>query len=116
MTRLSPTEIYSGRSVFLLGSTGFVGKVTLSMLLHRFPSIRRVYVMVRAGSGTGSEDRFWSQVVTSPTFDPLRERYGGALEGFLREKIKVVGGDIVDADFGYSAEDAQAIAQDIDVV
>ena len=114
--RLSPTEIFSGRSIFLLGSTGFVGKVTLSMLLSRFPGIGRVYVMVRSGSGTTSEQRFWRQVVTSPTFDPLRERYGSALEGFLRDKVRVVGGDIVDPDFGYTPEEAQAIADDIDVL
>src|SRR5262249_54567565 len=68
------------------------------------------------GSGTSSEQRFWKQVVTSPTFDPLRERYGSALEGFLKEKVRVVGGDIVDPDFGYSPEEAQAIADDIDVL
>ena len=46
------SEIYRGRNVFILGSTGFVGKVLLSMLLDRFPDIGRAYVMVRRGSGT----------------------------------------------------------------
>src|SRR5918999_3329565 len=46
--QLSPTEIYNGRNVFIIGATGFVGKVALSMLLHRFPGIGRVYVTVRA--------------------------------------------------------------------
>ena len=36
---LSPTEIYRDRQIFLIGSTGFLGKVTLSMLLHRFPNV-----------------------------------------------------------------------------
>ena len=34
---LSPSEIFRGRKVLILGSTGFVGKVLLSMLLDRFP-------------------------------------------------------------------------------
>ena len=92
--KLSPTEIYSGRSVFIIGATGFVGKVTLSMLLHRFPGIRRVYVTVRARSQEESETRFWNNVVTAPPFDPLRERYGAAFEGFIRDKVAVVNGDI----------------------
>ena len=46
--KLSPTEIYKGRNIFLIGSTGFLGKVTLSMLLHRFPNVGKVYVTVRA--------------------------------------------------------------------
>ena len=63
--------------VLILGSTGFVGKVLLSMLLDRFPQVGRAYVMVRRGSGTDSEARFWQSVVTSPAFDPLREKHGG---------------------------------------
>src|ERR1044071_7846303 len=91
---LSPTEIYNGRKIFLLGSTGFLGKVCLSMLLYRFPNISRVYVMVRAASSSDSAARFWDSVHSSPVFNPLRARYGDALEGFLRDKVTVVGGDI----------------------
>src|SRR5881396_2403955 len=85
----SPTEIFRGRNVFILGSTGFVGKVLLSMLLHRFPDVGRVYVMVRRGSGTTSEARFWASVVTSPAFDSLRAQHGGAdgLAAFLKAKV-----------------------------
>jgi long-chain acyl-CoA synthetase len=116
MTKLSPTEIYQGRKVFLIGSTGFLGKVTLSMLLHRFPNIGRVYVTVRARSQEESEARFWNNVITSPPFNPLRERYGSALEGFIRDKVAIVGGDIAEDDLGFSDEEAQRIADDIDVI
>ena len=51
---LSAAEIFRGRNLFILGSTGFVGKVLLSMVLDRFPEVGRVYVMVRRGSGTDS--------------------------------------------------------------
>ena len=113
---LSPTEIFNDRKIFLIGSTGFLGKVTLSMLLHRFPNIGRVYVTVRARSQGESESRFWNSVITAPPFDPLRERYGSALDGFIRDKVQVFGGDIAETNLGYSEEQAQAIADDIDVV
>ncbi|HLA10207.1 MAG TPA: AMP-binding protein [Pyrinomonadaceae bacterium] len=112
----SPTETFRDRKVFLIGSTGFLGKVTLSMLLHRFPNIGRVYVTVRARSQEESENRFWNNVITAPPFDPLRERYGNALEGFVRDKVVVLGGDIGDENLGYSEDDAQQIANDLDVV
>src|ERR671932_1314395 len=114
--RLSPTEIYNGRNVFIIGATGFVGKVALSMLLDRFPGVGRVYVTVRARSKEESETRFWNNVITAPPFDPLRERYGGAFEGFVRDKVVVVGGDIGEKDLGHGGEEAQRIADDIDVV
>src|SRR5256714_5465675 len=114
--KLSPTEIYGDRKIFLIGSTGFLGKVTLSMLLHRFPNIGRVHVTVRARSQEESETRFWNHVITAPPFDPLRERYGSAFEGFIREKVAIVGGDIGDDNLGYTEEEAQRIADDVDVV
>ena len=114
--KISPTEIYRDRKIFLIGSTGFLGKVTLSMLLHRFPNVGRVYVTVRARSQEESEGRFWNNVITAPPFDPLRERYGSALEGFIRDKVVVLGGDIGDQNLGYSEEESQRIAGDIDVI
>src|SRR6266496_3925309 len=114
--KLSPTEIFKDRKIFLIGSTGFLGKVTLSMLLHRFPNIGRVYVTVRARSQEESESRFWNSVLTAESFDPLRERYGNALEGFIRDKVFVLGGDIGDVNLGYSEEEAQRVADDLDIV
>src|SRR3954451_14504352 len=115
VTRLSVREIYRGRHVFVLGATGFVGKVLLSMLLDRFPEVGRVYVMVRRGSGTDSEARFWQSVVTSPAFDPLRARHGGreGLAEFLRTKVRVVDGDITENNLGLSEEEAERVAKDI---
>src|SRR5438309_8868247 len=114
--QLSPTEIYRDRKIFLIGGTGFLGKVTLSMLLYRFPNIGRAYVTVRARSQEESEARFWNNVLTEPPFDPLRERYGSALDGFLRDKVEVVGGDIAEHNLDFSDEETQRIADDIDVV
>ncbi|HZI60239.1 MAG TPA: AMP-binding protein [Pyrinomonadaceae bacterium] len=114
--KLSPTEIYNDRKIFLIGSTGFLGKVTLSMLLHRFPNIGKIYLTVRARSREESETRFWNNIITAPPFDPLRERYGSALEGFVNDKVVVRGGDIAETNFGYSEEEAQAIADDIDII
>ncbi|HEV8588827.1 MAG TPA: SDR family oxidoreductase, partial [Pyrinomonadaceae bacterium] len=115
-TKLSPTEIFQDRRVFVIGATGFLGKVTLSMLLHRFPNIGKVYVTVRARSQEESEARFWNNVITAPPFDPLRERYGDALDGFIRDKVVVVGGDIAEENLGFSEEAANRVAGDIDVL
>jgi hypothetical protein len=41
--KLSPTEIFNYQKIFFIGGTGFVGKVTLSMLLYNFPNIGKVY-------------------------------------------------------------------------
>lgn len=72
--------------------------------------------MVRAGSGDDSEERFWNNVFTSPAFDPIRERYGERVKEYLREKLVIVGGDITHDNLGYTEEQAQKIADNIDLV
>ncbi len=115
---LSVRDSYRGRRVFLLGGTGFVGKVVLGMLIERFPDVGKVHVMVRRGSGTSSHDRFWNNVLGSPAFDPLRAKHGGAesLAAFLREKVHVVDGDVTEPDLGLPQESAAEVAADTDVV
>jgi long-chain acyl-CoA synthetase len=116
MKPIDLTKTFEGRRIFLLGGTGFLGKVCLSMLLDRFPGIGRVYLMVRASSEAESESRFWESIVPSPALDPLRNRYGKDVETFLREKLVVVGGDITSENLGLGAERAQGIADDIDLL
>lgn len=114
--KLSPTEIFNNKKIFFIGGTGFVGKVTLSMLLHNFPNIGKVYATVRARDAKESENRFWQSIVTSPTFDPLREKYGDGFEAFIREKVVPVNGDVGNEFLGMDEAEARAIMQDCDVI
>src|SRR3954468_22718003 len=114
--KFSPTETFNGRHVFIIGATGFVGKVALSMLLDRFPGVGRVYVTVRARGKEESETRFWNNVITAPPFDPVRERYGAAFEDFIRDKVRLVNGDISEENLGFTEGEAEEVAGDIDVL
>src|SRR4030095_5479119 len=113
---LSPREIFRNRNIFFIGGTGFLGKVTLSMLFDRFPEIGKISLMVRAGSSQHSEDRFWTNVFSSPAFDPVRNKYGDQVKDYLKEKLIIVGGDITHKNLGYTEEQAQQIASEIDLV
>ncbi len=92
--RLDVREIFTGKNIMLIGSTGFVGKVALSMLLHHYPEVGRVFCVVRPGAGNTADERFYKRVATSEVFDPLRELHGDRYEAFLRSKIVAVAGDI----------------------
>lgn len=114
--KLSPTEIFKGKNIFFIGGTGFVGKVTLSMLLNNFPDIGKVYATVRARDENESISRFWTSIVTSPTFDPLREKYGDGFEEFIRAKVVPVNGDVGNEYLGLDEEQARTIMQDTDII
>ena len=93
-SRLDVTEILRGKHVLLIGTTGFVGKVALSMLLHRYPDIGRVYCLVRPGAGNTADERFYKKVAASEAFDPVRDVHGAGFEAWMRTKIVAVPGDI----------------------
>src|ERR1041385_5931227 len=92
--RLDVAQIFRGKNLMLIGSTGFVGKVALSMLLHRYPEVGRVYCLVRPGAGNTADERFYKKVASSEAFAPVRAAHGSGFEDFLRSKIVAVPGDI----------------------
>ncbi len=100
-----------GRAVLFAGATGFVGKVTLSMLLHRYPEVSNVFVLVRPGTGGTAEARFFDKVAASRPFDPLRAQHGPRFAAFMREKCVPVPGDVSVPLLGLSESDLSAMAK-----
>ncbi len=108
----SPLDIaatFAGKRILFVGSTGFVGKVALSMLLRHYPNLGRVFVLVRPGAGSSAEDRFFRKVAGSPVFDPIREVWGAGFEAFLRDKVEPLAGDVSRPFLNFSEEDIARI-------
>src|SRR5262249_5087480 len=111
---LRPSEIFRGKRLVVVGGTGFLGKVWVSMFLHRFPEVEHVYLLVRPKDNQTPEERFWAQIAPSAVFDPLREKYpGGELEAFLKAKVTPVAGDVVEPLCGLAPELLDALAGSI---
>lgn len=95
----------AGKNLIVIGATGFLGKVWLSMLLHRYPEVGTIYNVCRSRKTITSEERWWSEVVPSPVFDPIREQHpGAAAEAFLREKVVPIDGDVTRDKLGIDPE------------
>ena len=86
-------QVLKGRRILLTGSTGFLGKVFLAILLRWHPEIERVYLLIR-GDRRSSVGRFRREILDSPVFAPLREHLGDKFDRYIEEKIVVVPGDI----------------------
>jgi long-chain acyl-CoA synthetase len=111
---ISAIDIFTNKSILLLGGTGFVGKVLLAMILDRFPELKHLFVQVRPRKSLSSEQRFYSEVLQSPPLRPIVERAGG--EAMLRKKIEVIEGDLDQPLCGISPEQIARLKGSVDVV
>ncbi|HSZ22817.1 MAG TPA: AMP-binding protein, partial [Candidatus Sulfotelmatobacter sp.] len=86
-------QVLKDRRILLTGSTGFLGKVFLAILLRWHPEIEHVYLLIR-GDRRSSTSRFRREILDSPVFGPLRDHLGDKFDRYIEEKIVVVPGDI----------------------
>jgi len=111
---ISAIRAFSNCTMLLLGGTGFVGKVFLAMILDRFPELRHLVVQVRPRKNVSGEQRFYSDILTSPPVRTTVERLGGA--DAVRQKVTVLEGDLDEPLCGFSAESLDQLKGKIDVV
>ncbi|HEX4209244.1 MAG TPA: AMP-binding protein, partial [Candidatus Binataceae bacterium] len=86
-------KIFQGRRILLTGSTGFLGKVLLYLLLRHHPELERIFVLIR-GDRRSSLGRFRREILDSPALAPLRDHLGTRFDHYLEGKVAVLAGDI----------------------
>lgn len=64
-------QFYEGKTIFLTGTTGFVGKVVLEKFIRSLPNVKKLFLMVRAKKNISVRDRFEKSILSSEIFAPL---------------------------------------------
>ncbi len=113
---LSVRRAFAGKHVMLIGVTGFIGKVWLANTLLDLPGVARIYLLIRRQKSNPAERRFEKMIEDSPVFDPLFERYGERLSGFLRDKIEVIEGDVTQPGLGLTLETTRHLQKNLDLI
>ena len=75
MAELRPSVLLEGKNILLSGTTGFLGKVVLSLLLARYPKIGKVYALIRPGVSERARERFNKTVAPSPALQAIDRQY-----------------------------------------
>jgi long-chain acyl-CoA synthetase len=114
--RLDLARMFRGRRLVVVGGTGFLGKVWWAFLLSRFPDIERIYLVMRPKGGASVEERYLKDVEPSAVLDPLRTAHGAGFTAFIRGKLTVVAGDVVQPFCGMSSEMREELRGNIDAV
>jgi len=90
----SLVDTLAGKRLVVIGGTGFLGKVWLSLILGRFPQIAHIYLVVRPKEGQGVVERFLDKVIGAEVFDPLRAELGEEFAKFIESKVTPMAGDV----------------------
>lgn len=97
-------DYYDGKALLVTGTTGFLGKVLLEKILRQLPQIRKIFLLIRpncdqnpAASARIRADR---EIFNSSIFNRLRSLYGVGFDGFIRDKVEIIAGDVNCPDLG----------------
>jgi fatty acyl-CoA reductase len=63
-------EFYKDKTIFITGTTGFVGKVVLEKILRSLSDFKVIYIMVRPKKGMSNLQRL-EEIFSSEIFNPL---------------------------------------------
>ncbi|XP_054708693.1 fatty acyl-CoA reductase 1-like [Uloborus diversus] len=104
------SAFYEGRSVFVTGATGFVGKVLLEKLLRSCPGIKNVYILMREKRGKDPRQRL-EELMNCKVFDLLKKEHPEA-----SKKVIGITGDLSLPELGVSSKDLIKMAESVSVV
>eukprot|EP01120_Amphizonella_sp_Union-15-10_P010869 TRINITY_DN4505_c0_g1_i6.p1 TRINITY_DN4505_c0_g1~~TRINITY_DN4505_c0_g1_i6.p1 ORF type:complete len:1140 (-),score=214.44 TRINITY_DN4505_c0_g1_i6:109-3528(-) len=109
-------QAIEGKSIFLTGGTGFVGKVFLETVLRELPGVQKIFLLVRPDlkNNIKPEERLAS-LLAAPLFDRVRQERPD-FAAFAREKIFLVSGDMVEENLGLSGSDMAILEEEIEIV
>ncbi|XP_012263755.2 putative fatty acyl-CoA reductase CG5065 [Athalia rosae] len=101
---------FRGRSIFVTGATGFMGKVLVEKLLRSCPDVGTIFVLVRKKKEVLSKDRV-EDMFKSRLFDHLR-----AAGINPKDRIVAISGDVAKPNLGISADETRLLHQTVSVV
>jgi len=110
-------EFFRGRSVFITGGTGFLGKALLRKLLAASgDSLGCVYLLLRPKRGREPAERL-AALLADPIFECFRECGDEDGDGLsVLAKVRCVAGDVTAKELGLAADDRRRLEEEVSVV
>jgi hypothetical protein len=108
-SELSIPQFYHGKSVFVTGGMGFLGKVIVEKLLRSCPGVENIYLLVRSKKGKSVGDRL-DELINTPPFAGLREKNPKVLQ-----KIVLIEGDVSEERLGMSEADQRLLCEKVSI-
>ncbi|XP_041970548.1 fatty acyl-CoA reductase 1-like [Aricia agestis] len=104
-------EYYKGKTIFITGGTGFLGKLLIEKLLYSCSDLKHIYLFIRAKKGVSPEQRL-ENLYKNSCFDRLRKEKSG----LFHSKITVVPGNMIEKDLGMSERDRAFVLENTNII
>ncbi|XP_004929428.1 putative fatty acyl-CoA reductase CG5065 isoform X2 [Bombyx mori] len=103
-------DFYAGKTVFITGGTGFLGKVLVEKLVYSCPALNKVYVLIRETPKQNVLQKL-KQLLDSPIFTRLKNERPEDLN-----KIVPIAGDLCKPNLGLEPSDEEKLIDEVSVV
>ncbi|XP_046466382.1 putative fatty acyl-CoA reductase CG5065 isoform X1 [Neodiprion pinetum] len=103
-------SFYSGRSIFITGASGLMGKVLLEKLLYCCSDLKCIYILLRQKRGRSVEARV-DDMFKLPMFHRVRK-----LNPALMEKVVPMEGDVTLDNLGLDEQQRKTLAEEVSIV
>ncbi|XP_018052176.1 PREDICTED: fatty acyl-CoA reductase 1-like, partial [Atta colombica] len=103
-------SFYARQTIFITGSTGFLGKMLIEKLLRSCPDISMIYVMIRSQRDKCPENRL-DEMFENPLYDRIKKEVPD-----FRKKIIPIIGDSNIKDLGLSESDRNVLISKVSII
>ncbi|XP_067204289.1 fatty acyl-CoA reductase wat-like [Linepithema humile] len=109
--KLSPIQkFYHGQSIFITGSTGFLGKLLIEKLLRLCFGLGTIYLLVRPKKDKNVQQRI-EEIFDNVLFEKLKDEQPN-----FRDQVIAITGDCNHPNLGISSEDRATLIREVSIV
>ncbi|XP_017879692.1 putative fatty acyl-CoA reductase CG5065 [Ceratina calcarata] len=106
----SVAAFYAGRSIFITGGTGFMGKVLVEKILRSCPDVREIFLLLRPKRGLSIDTRL-KKLIELPLFDKLRAENPSCFE-----KLIPILGDVTAEGLGLPPVERRVLIERVSII
>ncbi|CAH1786736.1 unnamed protein product [Owenia fusiformis] len=104
------SDFYVGRSIFITGGTGFMGKVLIEKLIRSCPGVKTIYVLIRPRKGQDAQQRL-DNLLKTKLFDAVRKTNPD-----FHSHLLPIDGDMLEENLGISDHDVHILQNEVSIV
>ena len=107
-------EFYNDNTIFITGTTGFVGKVVLEKILRSLGNFKKIFVMVRQKKGMTDLQRL-EEIFQSEIFETYF-RLRPEMKCDWKQKVFPIAGDLTLSGLGLSQESRHTLINEVQIM